>query len=411
MKRRRKRCIVELAVGFLAMAIVSTLLLFSRYETYLENLAVAARIVSSDDPEIEGFEILKEDPEMTKEEVKDVLKKYGYETVASSREGKMFIKYSILILCSTLILYLVYGSVILFEYYRKKQDTKEESKEVAESLVKIREGSYFRERNLDEEWDESKNLIQGELDSLGSYVEMIKDQAHREKEETKTLVTDISHQLKTPVAALNSCFEILKSQNLTEEERKEFEGRLEAQLRSLGQLIEALVNISRLETGMIELNCRKASIFDTILEAVNRIWVKAQKKGIEIELEGEDKIDGLIIRHDPKWLCEALINVLDNAVKYSENGTKVTICVFRMVSFLRLEIHDQGVGICKENYHKVFRRFYRGQESEVQKEEGSGVGLYLVRKIVEGHHGTISLDGAKMKKKKGSVFVIQIPYE
>lgn len=411
MKRRRKRCIVELAVGFLAMAIVSTLLLFSRYETYLENLAVAARIVSSDDPEIEGFEILKEDPEMTKEEVKDVLKKYGYETVASSREGRRFIKYSILILCSTLILYLVYGSVILFEYYRKKQDTKEESKEVAESLVKIREGSYFRERNLDEEWDESKNLIQGELDSLGSYVEMIKDQAHREKEETKTLVTDISHQLKTPVAALNSCFEILKSQNLTEEERKEFEGRLEAQLRSLGQLIEALVNISRLETGMIELNCRKASIFDTILEAVNRIWVKAQKKGIEIELEGEDKIDGLIIRHDPKWLCEALINVLDNAVKYSENGTKVTICVFRMVSFLRLEIHDQGVGICKENYHKVFRRFYRGQESEVQKEEGSGVGLYLVRKIVEGHHGTISLDGAKMKKKKGSVFVIQIPYE
>lgn len=411
MKRRRKRCIVELAVGFLAMAIVSTLLLFNRYETYLENLAVAARIVSSDDPEIEGFEILKEDPEMTKEEVKDVLKKYGYETVASSREGRRFIKYSILILCSTLILYLVYGSVILFEYYRKKQDAKEESKEVAESLVKIREGSYFRERNLDEEWDESKNLIQGELDSLGSYVEMIKDQAHREKEETKTLVTDISHQLKTPVAALNSCFEILKSQNLTEEERKEFEGRLEAQLRSLGQLIEALVNISRLETGMIELNCRKASIFDTILEAVNRIWVKAQKKGIEIELEGEDKIDGLIIRHDPKWLCEALINVLDNAVKYSENGTKVTICVFRMVSFLRLEIHDQGVGICKENYHKVFRRFYRGQESEVQKEEGSGVGLYLVRKIVEGHHGTISLDGAKMKKKKGSVFVIQIPYE
>lgn len=411
MKRGKKRCIAELVTGFLVMAFASGLLLISQYESYLENMAVVARVISSDDPKREGFEILKEDQEMTEEEVKDVLGKYGYEAVASSREGKLFIKHSISILCSALVLYLAYGSVVIFEYYRKRQDIREQSREVADSLIKIREGSYFRERDIDKGQDENENLILGELDSLGSYVEMIEEQAHREKEETKTLVTDISHQLKTPVAALSSCLEVLKNQELTDEERKEFEERLEMQLKSLGQLIEALVNISRLETGMIELNIKEANIFDTILEAVNRIWVKAQKKGIEIELDTEEKIEGLMIRHDPKWLCEALINVLDNAVKYSGCETKVTIRVVQMVSFLRVEIHDQGIGIARENYHKVFRRFYRGQEGEVQKEEGSGVGLYLARKIMEDHHGTISLDGAKMKKEKGSVFVIQIPYK
>lgn len=410
MKRGKNRCIAQLIFGFVAMAIVSIVLLNNQYESYLENLTAAARIIASHDPQREGFEILKEDADLTQEEVRDILGNYGYETMASSRAGRLFLKHAIFIMGSALGLYLAYAFVIIFEYHRTKQDIREQSREVAERMIQVREGSYFREMEMDEERDESEKLILGELDSLSSYVEMIKEQAFREKEETKILVTDISHQLKTPVAALSSCLEVLKQQNLTKGERKEFEERLESQLKSLGQLIEALVNISRLETGMIELHLTQANIFDTILEAVNRVWVKAQKKEIEMELDAEEKIENLMIRHDPKWLSEALINVLDNAVKYSGRGTKITIQAFRMVSFLRLEIHDQGIGISRANYHKVFRRFYRGQEREVQKEEGSGVGLYLARKIVEDHHGTISLDGAKMKKERGSVFVIQIPY-
>ena len=87
----------------------------------------------------------------------------------------------------------------------------------------------------------------------------------------------------------------------------------------------------------------------------------------------------------------------------------VTIRAFRMTSFLRIEIQDQGIGIPGENYHKVFQRFFRGKQPEVQNEEGAGVGLYLARRIIEGHHGTISLDTRRMKKEKGTVFVVQIP--
>ena len=156
---------------------------------------------------------------------------------------------------------------------------------------------------------------------------------------------------------------------------------MEQQLHSLEQLIGALINISRMETGMIRLQPEEGRIFDTILEAVNRIWLKAQQKDIEIQMEAADEIEDLRIMQDRKWLCEALINLLDNAVKYSPSGTMITLRAFRMTSFLRIEIQDQGIGIPRENYHKVFQRFYRGKQPEVQREEGAGVGL--VQKIQE----------------------------
>ena len=88
----------------------------------------------------------------------------------------------------------------------------------------------------------------------------------------------------------------------------------------------------------------------------------------------------------------------------------ITLRAFRMTSFLRIEIQDQGIGIPRENYHKVFQRFYRGKQPEVQREEGAGVGLYLARRIIEGHHGTIALDSRRKNKEKGTVFVVQLPY-
>ncbi len=401
----------ELILGLLVTAAVTAVIVFWQYELYQENLAVKARLLLADNPEEEVFQILKEDGDLTAEEVQDVLGDYGYEHVRDSLEGRRFLRNCGWTAGGAVVLYLGYGAVVFYEKRRHKKETEEQSKRMADGIARIRESDYRQDLMDWYEEEESQDRILDELDSLGSYVEMMEAQARQEKQETKALVTDISHQLKTPVAALNSCFEVLKNKDLTKDERREFEGRLEEQLKSLGQLVEALVNISRMETGMIELKLTKGRIFDVILEAVNRVWVKAQKKGIEIEMEEEDKIEDLVLPLDRKWLCEALINLLDNAVKYSPSGTTVTIRTVKMVSFFRIEIQDQGIGIARENYHKVFQRFYRGEEKEVQNEEGSGVGLYLARKIIEGHHGTISLDGRKMKKRKGSVFVVQILYQ
>jgi len=402
----------ELLLSLLMIVVVISGMIGIRYRSYQSEMERMALILTSDEAQQDVFQILKGDETASESDADTILARYGYTDPEDSEAGRQFLRDSSVILIGGAVIWLCFAGLLGFERYRKRKEREKQSQDIVAELEKIRAGEYgqiISELDAYME-DQSWKRILDELDSLGSYVDMIRSQAHREKEETKSLVTDLSHQLKTPVAALSSCFDILKNPDLSEKERMEFQDRMEQQLHSLEQLIAALVNISRMETGMIELQPEKGRIFDTILDAVNRIWIKAQQKDIEIQMEAGDEIEDLRIRHDRKWLSEALINILDNAVKYSPPGTMVTLRAFRMTSFLRIEIQDQGIGIPKEIYHKVFQRFFRGKQPEVQNAEGAGVGLYLARRIIEGHHGTISLDTWRMKKEKGTVFVVQIPY-
>lgn len=407
-----RRYMTELLLSLLMIVVVISGMIGIRYRSYQSEMERMALILTSDEAQQDVFQILKGDETASESDADTILARYGYTDPEDSEAGRQFLRDSSVILIGGAVIWLCFAGLLGFERYRKRKEREKQSQDIVAELEKIRAGEYgqiISELDAYME-DQSWKRILDELDSLGSYVDMIRSQAHREKEETKSLVTDLSHQLKTPVAALSSCFDILKNPDLSEKERMEFQDRMEQQLHSLEQLIAALVNISRMETGMIELQPEKGRIFDTILDAVNRIWIKAQQKDIEIQMEAGDEIEDLRIRHDRKWLSEALINILDNAVKYSPPGTMVTLRAFRMTSFLTIEIQDQGIGIPKEIYHKVFQRFFRGKQPEVQNAEGAGVGLYLARRIIEGHHGTISLDTWRMKKEKGTVFVVQIPY-
>ena len=412
MRRELRRYMTELLLSLLMIVVVISGMIGIRYRSYQSEMERMALILTSDEAQQDVFQILKGDETASESDADTILARYGYTDPEDSEAGRQFLRDSSVILIGGAVIWLCFAGLLGFERYRKRKEREKQSQDIVAELEKIRAGEYgqiISELDAYME-DQSWKRILDELDSLGSYVDMIRSQAHREKEETKSLVTDLSHQLKTPVAALSSCFDILKNPDLSEKERMEFQDRMEQQLHSLEQLIAALVNISRMETGMIELQPEKGRIFDTILDAVNRIWIKAQQKDIEIQMEAGDEIEDLRIRHDRKWLSEALINILDNAVKYSPPGTMVTLRAFRMTSFLRIEIQDQGIRIPKEIYHKVFQRFFRGKQPEVQNAEGAGVGLYLARRIIEGHHGTISLDTWRMKKEKGTVFVVQIPY-
>lgn len=228
-------------------------------------------------------------------------------------------------------------------------------------------------------------------------------------EETKALVTDLSHQLKTPVAALKASFEILNNSSLTSAEREEFTERCIWQIARLEELVNSLMQISRMETGMIEVHLEKKSLLDTIRIAVNRIYVKAQEKNINISMEVKKEDEEFQVMQDSKWLSEALINLLENAVKYSGNNTYIQIRLERRTVFLRLEIEDEGIGVPRGERSQIFKRFYRGQGNQVRKESGSGIGLYLTRMIIEKHGGTITVRAARQNEHGGSVFVIQLP--
>ena len=199
---------------------------------------------------------------------------------------------------------------------------------------------------------------------------MLKEEAREEKESTKEMVSDISHQSKTPVAALDTCFSVLMQNDLSATEQEEFRIRCRSALDGLETLLQSLLEISKMETGLIQIHKKKLPLIDTVISAVNRTY--------------------------------------PNAVKYSPCGSKIFIRLQKRNYLVRMEIEDQGIGIPQNEYHKIFQRFYRGSSKEVMEKSGTGIGLFLSREIIEKHAGTITVTSGK--KKKGSTFVIQLPY-
>lgn len=400
-RNHRIRILRKLILGALLFLLGWSVIIGMEYYSYREKLALAAQMTKEETDSQTPFEILK--GESFDIDVKEFQKQYGYDRLNSNIYGKEYQQKRIFTGILMTVLYLIYAGAVLHEYMCYKKEIQASQWEIAEAVEDIFQGEG--KLNLD-----SSNPVYETLERLDSHTQSVLRKAQGEKEKTKEMVTDISHQLKTPIAALKSCFEVLEDETLTDKERREFEKRMEKQLQNLEQLSAVLVNISRMEAGLIDISLKNGKIFETILAAVNGIWEKADEKAIEIEMDICEEIENLEIMHDSRWLKEAILNILENAVKYSEPNTNIVIAVKKWVNFLRIEIADEGVGIPKKEYHKIFQRFYRGENEYVQKEEGSGVGLYLTRKIVDAHKGMVFVE-RKERKQQGSVFVIQLPYE
>ena len=220
-----------------------------------------------------------------------------------------------------------------------------------------------------------------------------------EKNKIKTLIADISHQTKTPIANILLYTQLLREQPLPEESRV-CVAALEDQSRKLESLIDALVKTSRLESGIIALRTSAGNLASVIQSAISQLAPKAEEKGISIVAESIDT-DAVF---DSKWTEEAIFNLLDNAVKYTPIKGEVHVSVASYELFSAVHIRDTGPGISEEEQPKVFHRFYRGMEH--QNEEGVGIGLYLVRQITEGQGGYVKVIS---EKGMGSTFSLYLP--
>lgn len=245
--------------------------------------------------------------------------------------------------------------------------------------------------------------LEEDLEETRRHFELTERKLRREEQNTKSLVTDISHQLKTPLASLKMSYELADSPELTAEEHAEFTRKEREEVSRMESLLGVFSQLTRLESGMIQIRPENSSLKKTISEAVGSIYMKAFEKGIDISLE---EFPDVMIPHDPRWTAEVILNILDNAVKYSPSGTAVSIRVSALASYMMVEISDQGIGIPASDIQNIFKRFYRGSAPEVKSADGSGVGLYLARRILEEQGGTICV---KTGTDGGSTFALTLP--
>lgn len=252
---------------------------------------------------------------------------------------------------------------------------------------------------------DASDLEDHALSALAHKVKQIQDcrsldveTAEHEKEAVKALVSNLSHQLKTPLSNVMLYQELLTDESLTPLKRREFLKKQRQQLEKIDWVMQSLLKMVQLEQDVIEFEATPLPIEATITEAVNAIYGKALAKNITLSIE---PFKDRLLWHHKKWTMEVFVNLLENAVKYTPYGGAINIYVRPLEIYTEIQFADNGMGIRAEEQTEIFKRFYRGSDAEGQ--EGAGIGLYLARLILEKEKGMLTV---QPNPSGGSIFSV-----
>ena len=268
--------------------------------------------------------------------------------------------------------------------------------------------SYFRKQNkiMEQAVSQINAYLDGNLDariecdyecelyrlfhavnSLAAVLNAHADNELREKEFLKNTISDISHQLKTPLAALNIYNGLLQDEDIEVSSVKEFAGLSEQELDRIETLVQSLLKITRLDAGAIALEKNTENVADMMRDIELHFAYRARQEKKEIILSGSDHLS---LFCDRDWLNEAIDNIVKNAFDHTESGATIRVAWKELPSGVQIVITDNGCGIHPEDIHHIFKRFYRSRFSK--DKQGIGLGLPLAKAIVEAHNGTIEVD-------------------
>lgn len=299
-----------------------------------------------------------------------------------------------------LIILLLIGTVfyLLWENHCLKRDIYDFTKKLEASLH-----SLLNDKKLNKlvyEQDDLWGMFYEKLCRISDMYNHKNQELYEEKENLKELVSDISHQTKTPLANIKLYQEMLFDEVNTSEGTEHLI-KMNKQVDKLDFLLQSMIKMSRLETGTIKIQKSEQFIAETLALAIGAVVPKADKKNIQMHVTYDETLQ---LEHDKKWTVEAIFNILDNAVKYTKANGNIYISVSREEIFTKISITDTGKGIPLERQGTIFSRFYR--EPEVHNTEGVGIGLYLAREIISMQNGYIKVES---EMGKGSTFHIYLP--
>ena len=240
-----------------------------------------------------------------------------------------------------------------------------------------------------------------EVNSLVTMADAHADSERRAKEFLRRTISDISHQLKTPIAALNIYNGILQQETADAATVREFTSLSEQELDRIESLVQSLLKRARLDAGAITLERAPENVFD-LLEHIKRQYsFRAEQEGKEIVLEGDEQT---AFSCDRTWLAEAIGNLVKNALDHTAQGDRILVRWQQSPCLTQITVEDTGSGIHSEDLYHIFKRFYRSRFSK--DTQGVGLGLPLAKSIVEAHQGSIEVHS---KLGQGTAFTINFP--
>lgn len=394
----KKMCITSCIV-IIIFLITFSILIYKQYKTYTYNFnqKIAGIIdnVLEKYPDIEKREIVEilNSSDKTNNEI---LREYGIELDKDSviLENNTDFQKFIIIDVSTLIVFILILSIIFFKYNHSES---KKINEITKYIEEINRGNY--KLNIEENTEDELSILKNELYKITIMLKEVAENSQKDKTTLKDSLSDISHQIKTPITSILIMLDnILSDENMPEDIKKDFIKDIKREIVNIKFLVESILKLSKIDSNSIKFIKKEVFIKDIINEAVKNVSMLSELKNIEIIVSGDDSIKTIC---DLKWQVEAITNILKNCIEHSYENRKIYINYNQNNMYTELKIEDNGTGIDAKDLPHIFERFYKGKNSS---SDSVGIGLALSKSIIESNNGYIQVDS---ELNKGTTFIIK----
>ena len=394
-----KKFLLISIIPIIVFLIIGNIFFFYQYHSYTQNynnkIASLVNLLDKEYPDIDRNElisILNSDDKVSE----DIFSRYGIDIQNESiiiENDRLFsgfiIVYNILFIGLAL-------SIILL-YLKHEKDQNKEIKKIARCIEEINKKNYSI--NIDENSEDELSILKNELYKITIMLKEDAENSKKDKLKLKDSLSDISHQLKTPLTSINIMLDnILDNPDMDSNTKEKFIQNIKREITNISSLVGEILKLSKLDASVIKFEEQQVFIDDIVKSAISNVEMMAELKNINIEVNNRDNIKLVC---DAKWQIEAITNVLKNCIEHSKDDSTITIDIDSNKIYKQITIKDNGEGIDEKDLPHIFERFYKGKNSS---KDSVGIGLALAKTIIEKDNGSIKVDS---KKGKQTTFVIK----
>ena len=394
-----KKFLLTSMIPIIVFLIIGNVFFFYQYQSYTQNyndkIASLVNLLEKEYPDIDRNElisILNSDDKVSE----DIFSRYGIDIQNESiivENDQLFSGF--IIVYNILFIGLSLSIILLYLKHEKVQN--KEIKKIARCIEEINKKNYSI--NIDENSEDELSILKNELYKITIMLKEDAENSKKDKLKLKDSLSDISHQLKTPLTSINIMLDnILDNPEMDNNTKEKFIQNIKREITNISSLATEILKLSKFDASVIKFEEQQVFIKDLVKSAISNVEMMAELKNINIEVNNQDNMKLVC---DAKWQIEAITNILKNCIEHSKEDSTITIDIDSNKIYKQITIRDNGEGIDEKDLPHIFERFYKGKNSA---KDSVGIGLALAKTIIEKDNGSIKVDS---KKGKQTTFIIK----
>ena len=394
-----KKFLLISIIPIIVFLIIGNIFFFYQYHSYTQNynnkIASLVNLLDKEYPDIDRNElisILNSDDKVSE----DIFSRYGIDIQDESIIVENDRLFSGFIIVYNLLFIGLALSIILL-YLKHEKDQNKEIKKIVKCIEEINKKNYSI--NIDENSEDELSILKNELYKITIMLKEDAENSKKDKLKLKDSLSDISHQLKTPLTSINIMLDnILDIPEMDDKTKEKFIQNIKREITNISSLVGEILKLSKFDASVIKFEEQQVFINDLVKSAISNVEMMAELKNINIEVNNQDNIKLVC---DAKWQIEAITNILKNCIEHSKDDSTITIDIDSNKIYKQITIKDNGEGIDEKDLPHIFERFYKGKNSS---KDSVGIGLALAKTIIEKDNGSIKVDS---KKGRQTTFIIK----